>query len=98
MLKPSTGLPTKWFCVDSNLHFFCSEIEYVGIWDTTSCQVLITPSHHSAIAIQSGDGMSLWGLTAGRCHVVYSTGITAPNLPVMKTQLEKKKREIMIME
>lgn len=22
-------------------------------------------------------------LAAGRCHVVYSTGITAPNLPVM---------------
>lgn len=28
-----------------------------------------------------------------RCHVVYSTGITACNLSVMKTQLEEKKRE-----
>ncbi len=47
--------------------------------------------HRSDIAVQSGVGMSLCDLTAGRCHVVYSTGITAPNLPLMKTQLEKKR-------
>lgn len=45
----------------------------------------------SDITVHPRVSMSLCGLTAGRCHVVYSTGITAPNLPVMKTQLEKKR-------
>lgn len=52
------------------------------------------------IAAISTSNQALCDLTAGRRHVVYSTGITAPNLPVMKTQLEreKKRRGIMIME
>lgn len=43
-----------------------------------------------SVAVQSGVGMSLWGLTAGWCHVVYSTGITAPNLPWKPNSRKKK--------
>lgn len=37
--------------------------------------------------------MSLSGRTAAQCHVTDSARITAPNLPVMKTQLGEKKRD-----
>ena len=43
------------------------------------------------IAVQSGVDMSLWELTAGAMSCGVQHRITAPNLAVMKTQLEKKK-------
>lgn len=60
---------------------------------TSSTLRMTTLGADDNIAAISTSNQALCDLTAGRRHVVYSTGITAPNLPVMKTQLERKKKE-----
>lgn len=70
------------------LLLFCW-IWLIDISDTTSC----SRHYHSITSIESVGSTSFCGWTAGRCHVAYSTGITYPNLPVMKNPTRGKKEE-----
>lgn len=53
--------------------------------------LLTTLSQHHLHRIVGSTSFCGW--TAGRCHVAYSTGITYPNLPVMKNPTRGKKEE-----